>query len=80
MTIERACERSAAPAGEQKFAAVSTAMRAPVSRRSDGLPRGLEQVEAVRSGRIERIGNVEVAAGIKVIGSMRKRKSLWIVD
>jgi hypothetical protein len=70
MTIERACDRSAAPVGRQKIAPVSRARRTmPGSER--GWPSGdLEQVERFRGGRIERIGNVEVAIGIKVIGFM----------
>jgi hypothetical protein len=72
MTIDRACDRSAAPAGEQKFAAASRARRTLVSRKSNGLSGWLEQAEPFRFGRIERIGNVEVATGIKVLGVVRK--------
>jgi hypothetical protein len=66
MTIERACERSAAPAGGQKFAVVSTARRILL----------LEQAKLFRGARIGCIGSIEVAAGIKVIGLMGKRNCI----
>jgi hypothetical protein len=72
MTIERACDRSAAPASGQKFAAVSRARRILPSSKCGSPPLHLEQAEPFRGVRIDCIGKVEVAAGIKVIGFMEE--------
>src|ERR1035438_10420784 len=65
ITIERVCERSAAPAGGQKTATVSKAKRILEGSKACGLPGCLEKAEPFRDARIECVGNVEVAAGIK---------------
>jgi hypothetical protein len=72
MTIERACDRSAAHTDEQTIAAVNSAKKTLASGGPNCLPGCLEQAEPSRFGRIKRIGNVEVATGIKVLGFMGK--------
>ena len=43
MTIERACDRSAAPAGAQKITPASNDRRSPASLRTHGLPGRFKQ-------------------------------------
>ena len=76
MTIERACDRSAAQTSGQKFAAASRTRRSLPSSRLGGLPRDLQPAEPFWGTRLACIGRVEVAASIVVIDRQDERVAL----
>src|ERR1035437_10507311 len=76
MTIERACDRSAAPASGQKFAAASRTRRILPSSKPDSLPRDVQPAEPFRGTRLACVGKFEVAANIVVIDRQDERVAL----
>jgi hypothetical protein len=72
MIIERPCVRSAGSAAGESFAAVSIRKRRAAGSKRDALPRRLPQAEPFRDIRNAGIGNVGVAAGIKLMGLIGK--------
>jgi hypothetical protein len=73
MTIERACDRSAAPASGQKFAAASRTRRSLPSSKPGSLPSDVQPAEPFRDTRLACVGKFEVVACIAVIDRQEKR-------